>query len=164
MSEWFRSYGFADVGDGLVIGAYPLDARDVGVLSLLHVERVLNLVQDHEYPAGARDVVAEALAGAGIVERRMQTIDHDILPEPLIGAVVEVVDAWLDEGLHVYMHCRAGWERSAAIATAVIAHRHGLEVDAALAQLRASRPSVAPLPKQLLTIRRWVSQRTRAAG
>ena len=33
MSRWFRSYGFAAVLDDLLVGAYPLDSGDVGLLS-----------------------------------------------------------------------------------------------------------------------------------
>ena len=29
VSNWFRSYGFADVFNELLIGAYPLDVDDV---------------------------------------------------------------------------------------------------------------------------------------
>ena len=44
MSDWFRTYGFAEVYDGLLVGAYPLDADDVRMLSAMSVQRILNLV------------------------------------------------------------------------------------------------------------------------
>ena len=54
VSNWFRTYGFADVDHGLLIGAYPLDADDVGMLEWVGIDRVLNLVEDEEYgPASA---------------------------------------------------------------------------------------------------------------
>ena len=46
VSAWFRTYGFADVLDDLLIGAYPLDAEDVALLQRAGIERVLNLVED----------------------------------------------------------------------------------------------------------------------
>src|SRR5437763_15769468 len=60
MSTWFRTYGFADVHDDLLIGAYPLDADDVGMLDWLGVRGVVNLVEDTEYRAGEREAVSAA--------------------------------------------------------------------------------------------------------
>ena len=52
MSRWFRTYGFAEITDELLIGAYPLDEDDVEMLARLGVKRVLNLVEDEEYGSG----------------------------------------------------------------------------------------------------------------
>ena len=52
VSRWFRSYGFADVLDDLLVGAYPLDQDDVDALARLGVRRVLNLTEDAEYRPG----------------------------------------------------------------------------------------------------------------
>src|SRR5437763_519138 len=80
VSNWFRSYGFADVLDGLVVGAYPLDADDVAMLEWVGIERVLNLTEDAEYPEGEREAAAAALAQAGIEEQRVELIDFGGLP------------------------------------------------------------------------------------
>ena len=52
VSEWFQIYGFADVHDNLLVGAYPLDISDVRILERVGVRRVLNLVEDQEYAPG----------------------------------------------------------------------------------------------------------------
>src|ERR1039458_2062454 len=62
VSNWFRTYGFADVNDKLLIGAYPLDAGDVTTLENMGVRRILNLVQDSEYRAGERQREEEPLS------------------------------------------------------------------------------------------------------
>jgi protein-tyrosine phosphatase len=72
---------------------------------------------------------------------------------------VRQVNGWLDEGLFVYVHCRAGWQRSAAMVAAVIAVRQGLDVDEALARVQARKPSADPLPHQREDLRRWWQQR-----
>src|SRR6202020_3169610 len=54
MSDWFRTYGFAQVHDGLLIGAYPLDGDDIRMLGAMSVRQVLNLVEDAEYGPGRR--------------------------------------------------------------------------------------------------------------
>jgi hypothetical protein len=54
VSRWFRSYGFADVLDDLLVGAYPLDPDDVEMLARMRVRRVLNLTEDDSRRPGSR--------------------------------------------------------------------------------------------------------------
>jgi len=162
VSAWFRTYGFADVLDGLTIGAYPLDADDVSMLEWVGVERVLNLVEDEEYRPGEREAVEEALASAGIEEHRLNLTDYGGLPaEDLESAVLEV-NAWLDDGARTYLHCRAGWQRSAAVAAGVVALRGGIDIDQALAYVQSRKPSADPLPHQRDDLRRWWASRSPA--
>jgi protein-tyrosine phosphatase len=155
VSDWFRTYGFANVLDELSIGAYPLDADDVRTLSGLGIQRVLNLVEDQEYRPGERDAVRRALAATRIEERRLRLIDYGgIPPDQLEAGVVEVI-GWLEDGMRSYVHCRAGWQRSAAIAAGVVALREGMGIDEAIAYVRARKPSADPLPHQRDDLRRW---------
>ncbi len=155
VSNWFRSYGFADVLDDLLIGAYPLDAEDVKMLSWIGVNRILNLVEDEEYRPGDRQAVASALAAAGIEERRLSLTDYGGLPAEALEGAVQEVSAWLDDGRRVYLHCRAGWQRSAAVAAGVVAVRKGIDLDQALEHLQAHKPTADPLPHQREDLRRW---------
>jgi protein-tyrosine phosphatase len=155
VSRWFRSYGFADVFDDLIVGAYPLDQGDVDTLAHMGVERVLNLTEDEEYPPGDRDEVARALAGAGIAESRLPLTDYGGLPAAELEAAVRTVGTWLDEGERAYLHCRAGWQRSAAVAAGVVAIRAGMDIDDAVDYVRRRKPSADPLPHQRADLRRW---------
>jgi protein-tyrosine phosphatase len=159
MSKWFRTYGFADVLDDLIVGAYPLDASDVAMLSAMGVKRVLNLAEDQEYRRGERAAVAEALERAGIEEQRLSMLDFGGLPAAALEIAVRDVNRWLDEGDRTYVHCRAGWQRSAAVAAAVIAVRARLDIDEALAHVQARKPSADPLPHQREDLRRWWQER-----
>jgi protein-tyrosine phosphatase len=155
VSRWFRSYGFADVLDDLLVGAYPLDQDDVTMLTHMGVQRVLNLTEDAEYRPGDRDVVERALAAAGIEERRLSLTDYGGLPPTVLDAAVLEVNAWLDAGARTYLHCRAGWQRSAAVAAGVVAVRTGREIDAAVAYVQQRKPLADPLPQQREDLRRW---------
>jgi protein-tyrosine phosphatase len=159
MSKWFRTYGFADVLDDLIVGAYPLDASDVAMLSAMGVRRVLNLAEDQEYRRGERAVVADALGRAGIEEQRLSMPDFGGLPPPVLETAVRDVNQWLNEGARTYVHCRAGRQRSAAVAAAVIAVRTGIDIDEALAHVQARKPSADPLPHQREDLRRWWRER-----
>jgi protein-tyrosine phosphatase len=163
MSGWFRSYGFADVLDGLVIGAYPLDRDDVAMLEWIGIERVLNLTEDGEYPEG-REAIVAALAAAGIEEQRVELIDFGGLPREALERAVAAVMSSLEEGKRTYLHCRAGWQRAAAVAAGVVALREGTDVDKALAIVQERKPSADPLPHQREDLRRWWEERTAAAG
>jgi protein-tyrosine phosphatase len=155
VSRWFRSYGFADVFDDLFVGAYPLDQDDVDALARLGIARVLNLTEDDEYPPGDRPEVVRALAGAGIAESRLPLTDYGGLPAPDLETAVRAVSTWLDQGERTYIHCRAGWQRSAAVAAGVVAARTGMDIDEAVDAVRRRKPSADPLPHQREDLRRW---------
>jgi protein-tyrosine phosphatase len=155
MSGWFRSYGFADVLDGLVIGAYPLDRDDVAMLEWVGIDRILNLTEDAEYPPGDREAVIAALGEAGIEEQRVELVDFGGLPSEALEQAVAAVVSSLDEGKRTYLHCRAGWQRAAAVAAGAVALREGLDVDEAMALVQERKPTADPLPHQREDLRRW---------
>jgi protein-tyrosine phosphatase len=155
VSRWFLSYGFAEVLDGFVIGAFPLDSNDVGMLEMLGIERVLNLVEDEEYRDVDRQAVEEALDEAGIEEYRVPLTDYGGLPPDELDAAVQEVTSWLDEGVRTYVHCRAGWQRSAAVAAGVVALRDGIDIDEAVDFVQVRKPSADPLPHQREDLRAW---------
>jgi protein-tyrosine phosphatase len=155
VSRWFRSYGYADVLDGLLVGAYPLDGDDVTALARLGIQRVLNLADETEYRPGERDAVQRAMDAAGIDEYRLVLDDYGTLPPEAIETAVQALNTWLDEGTRIYLHCRAGWQRSAAIAAGVIAVRTGTDIDDALAYVQERKPNADPLPHQREDLRRW---------
>jgi protein-tyrosine phosphatase len=160
LSSWFRNYGFAEVADGLVVGAYPVDAADVAMLVGLGIDRVLNLVDDREYRPGERETVETEYLAAGIVEHRYSLVDFGNLPGGAVEAAVREVYRWLYEGHRVYLHCRAGWQRSAAVAAGVVAIRDGIDIDEALRRVQLRKPSADPLPHQRADLRRWWDTRS----
>lgn len=159
MSGWFEHFGFAEVGDGLVMGAYPQDADDVAALVAAGVTRVFNLVQDLEYDPGARDACVTALAGAGIQERRVELVDYGSLSPGQIEASAQVVLGWLGEGERVYVHCRAGWQRSATVVAAIVTLREDVTPRDALRILRERKPTANPLAHQRADLFRWWDER-----
>lgn len=159
MSTWFTRYGFADVHDHLVIGAYPLDDGDIAALSHMGVAEVLNLTEDVEYPPGARADVQAALAAAGISEHRVAFGDFGALPPEGLETAVALVEGWLRDGRLAYVHCRAGRQRSAAVAAGALAVVEGLGIDDALALVHRRKPTAEPLAHQVQDLRAWWAQR-----
>lgn len=159
MSIWFQTYGFASVYDHLIVGALPLDDADVRMLAALGVSRVLNLVEDDEYPRGARRKVERALADHDIVERRQSTGDYGTLAPELLEHSTAQLNGWLDQGEIVYVHCRAGWQRSVAVAAGAIALRDDIDPDQALLQVQNLKTNADPLPHQREDLRNWFETR-----
>ncbi len=155
MSNWFRTYGFGQILPELLIGAYPVDESDVGMLEWIGVRHVLNLVEDSEYRPGERLAVEKAFIAAGIDEERLELIDYGGLPLDQLDHAVLTVKHWLDTGTRTYLHCRAGWQRSAAVAAGVVALRNGMCIDEALDFVQNQKPSADPLPHQRDDLRRW---------
>jgi atypical dual specificity phosphatase len=169
VSRWFRTYGYAGVYDHLIVGAVPLDSNDVSRLATLRVTRVLNLVDDAEYKRGERRKVERALVAAVILEYRIPTEDYGNLSGDVLDEATAQVNTWLDEGEVVYLHCRAGWQRSAAVAAATIALREGIELDAALQRVQSLKANADPLPHQREDLQVWwesrrAATRPRASG
>jgi atypical dual specificity phosphatase len=159
VSSWFRTYGYASVYDRLIVGALPLDESDVRMLSALGVTRVLNLVEDAEYGRGERRKVEQTLARDQIEEVRLSTEDYGGLTPALLEQGTAQINRWLDDGAVVYLHCRAGWQRSAAIAAGAIALRDGIDLDTALARVQKLKSTADPLPHQREDLQRWFDNR-----
>ena len=159
MSSWFEHFGFAEVGDDLVMGAYPQDAEDVAAIAETGVTRIFNLVQDVEYEPGARDACVTALAESGIEERRVALVDFGSLTTEQIEGAAQAVLAWLEQGERVYVHCRAGWQRSATVVAAIVTLREGVEPWVALDILRERKPTANPLSHQREDLFRWWERR-----
>jgi protein-tyrosine phosphatase len=160
VSAWFRRFGFADVYDGFLVGAVPLDTEDVRTLEWIGVGRILNLVDDREYVDGSRPIVTMALNDAGIQERRLPIRDYGSLPGAALEEATTIVNRWLDDRETVYLHCRAGWQRSAAVAAGVVALREQVDIDSALRMVQSRRPTANPLPHQRDDLRQWWSSRS----
>jgi atypical dual specificity phosphatase len=164
VSEWFDTYGFGPIDATLLTGSQPGDAHDVEILRHAGVTAVVNLCADSEYPEGARAEVGAAYAAAGISEQRFETADYGHLLPGLLESASDALLELMDAGEVVYLHCRAGWQRSATVAAATLVRRYDLEPDAALGVIKTARPASEPLAHQLEDLWRWWRARaTRAA-
>jgi protein-tyrosine phosphatase len=164
MSRWFRQFGFAEVDEDLLVGAYPLDRDDVGMIAAARAEVVYNLCEDAEYDEGERRAVTLALGEAGLDERRAELVDYGSLPLPVLDRAVREVLGELEGGRRVYLHCRAGWQRSAAVAAGVLALRRGVGIEEALERLRERKPTSQPLAHQREDLLAWWRSRETSPG
>ena len=104
-------------------------------------------------------MVERALAKEGIDESRLSTEDFGALTPELLEQATAQVNSWLDDGEVVYLHCRAGWQRSAAVAAGAIALRDGIDLDTSLAQVQNLKSTADPLPHQREDLQHWFEAR-----
>ncbi|HVF77778.1 MAG TPA: dual specificity protein phosphatase, partial [Solirubrobacteraceae bacterium] len=107
------------------------------------------------------DACATALAQAGISEQRVEVVDYGNLLPDHIEMATRTVLTWLDEGERVYVHCRAGMQRSATVAAAIIALHEDVEPLEALQRVRERNPRANPLSHQRKDLLRWWEKRGR---
>ncbi len=151
-------FNFDEVGDGLFAGRNPLSARDVELMQGAGITHILDLREPKEW--ASPHFGSEALAE---IERR--GIERLSAPVLDMGAPtsdgLELACQFLEENLdnqnaRVYVHCRAGMERTAAVLIAYHAREFGVSYDEALAKLREGRPIFRPLPNQERAVRQWL--------
>ena len=90
----------------------------------------------------------------------MRLTDFGRLPPDLLERAVQEVVSWLDAGLLSYVHCRAGWQRSAAVAVGAVAVHDGLGIEEALSFVQQRKPSADPLPHQRDDLVSWWEARS----
>lgn len=141
-------------------GRNPLTCRDVEALSALGITHILDLREPREWaPPKFGAEAVEEIERCGL--QRLNLVVRD-MREPTVEAL-DIACQFFDDALktaenRIYVHCRAGMERTAAILIAYYARRHGVSYDDALSKLRASRPIFAPLPDQERAVRQWLKE------
>ena len=146
---------YSRLSDRLLAGAMPHSEAHVDALVAEGVEVVINLCELGEYWAGEREAVLAAYRAAGVRELHLPVKDGATIP----GSVIDAAVGGYDGGV-AYVHCRGGRERSAAVATAILAATHRLTIAEALVMAQRGRPVFSPLPWQVDALHAWKAERT----
>lgn len=144
---------YSRLNDRLLAGAMPHAAEHVDSLQNEGVVVVINLCEEREYWDGERETVLAAYRASGIAELHLPVKDGATVSHEVIDAAVEGMAAGV-----TYVHCRGGRERSATVATALLAASEQMPIDRALELARAGRPVFEPLPWQLAALRAWAAR------
>lgn len=145
------------IDHGLLAGRNPLTAIDAQWLIHRGVTHILDLRTSPEWaPPRFGQEALDVLNGR--VERHHIPVEDMDPPTPaqLDEAVAYLETTLADPRALVYVHCRAGNERTGAILVALHARRHHLTYDQALAEIQRRRRSTQPLPVQEAAVRRWL--------
>lgn len=127
---------YDEVAPGVYLGARPF-SRDVAPLRKLGVTGVVNTCEEYAGPIIEYEK-------HGIDQLRVPTIDFTEMKLDDIEKGVEFVQRHLDEGGHVYIHCKAGRARSATIAVCWLVAAQDITPEEAQAKVLLARPHANP--------------------
>ncbi len=145
----------------IAAGRNPLSVRDVAALRAAGITHVLDLREETEWapPRFGADAI-EAMAKMGITRLHLPIEDMGApQPQDFDRAVAWIEKALAQSNAKVYLHCRAGMERTAAMAIAFWIAREGISYDAAFRNLRGKRAIFQPLPTQERAVKDWMANR-----
>ncbi|MCC6174173.1 MAG: dual specificity protein phosphatase family protein [Chloroflexi bacterium] len=152
-------FEFGEVSPGVAAGRAPLFRRNIWALRAAGVTHVLDLREEREWSGPGRSGPS-ALAEIGrLGQPRLHLPVEDMgIPVPSdFDRALAFIETVRHLGGTVYVHCRAGIERTAAILMAWCARQHACSDQEALAALRERRPALSPLPAQVNAVRAWLA-------
>jgi protein-tyrosine phosphatase len=129
----------------IYLGALPLkNEGHLDDIVALGVTDVLSMVEDFELEDGwfNQPIKRADWEDNGIVVKHIQAIDFLPLKQEEIEEGVEYLNASLQEGRTVYVHCKAGRGRSASIVISYLMKYEGLSFDEAFAFVKEQRPHI----------------------
>lgn len=147
------------VSAGLCGGRNPLTGLDVADLIENGVRRIVDLREEHEWTGPGR-YGAEAVAAVDWCG--LQRI-HLPIRDGSAPASEDLDHTWkilhqdpVDTSGAVYVHCRAGQERTGAILVAHLARQKGLRYRESLGRLQKADCPIHLLPNQEWAVRQWL--------
>lgn len=152
------------VTERILAGRNPLTEIDVRSLAAQGVTHVLDLREPSEWnrPGIFGGEAVDAMAPFGITRRNVPIADFSA---PSAAALTEAAD-WIDQILdpvrgdraaRLFVHCRAGIERTGTILTAWRCRREGESFEVALAALRGEGWPANPLAHQRTAAQAWLA-------
>lgn len=152
-------FAWEPVTSRLLVGRNPLSALDVQELAAAGVTHVVDLREPSEWSGPNRlgEDAVRAIAEAGLERVQYSTPDRDAPPPERVGTVVDWIDRALERpGSRVYVHCRAGVERTGTVILAWYAWREDLDLEPARAELARRAPRLGPLRHQVDAVASWL--------
>ncbi len=152
------AFEFHWVAPNLFAGRNPLTERDVRELADLGITHYLDLREAYEYTAPHLGQEAlDAMQTQGIVRVHLPVVDGGKPDHTTFEQSVDFLQTTLETPSNrVYVSCRAGKERTAAILIAHYSVHHKVIYNEALAALRIGRPTLNPLPHQESATRNYL--------
>lgn len=138
-----RCQPWDEVVPGVLVGRQLREAEAIRAVREAGVSAVLDLTAEF----------SEAAPFLSINYRNLPLLDLSAPSPAQVRAAVTFIDEGTAAGGTVYVHCKAGYSRSAAVVGAwLLASGRAASVPAAIAMLRAARPSIVVRPEALVAL------------
>jgi protein-tyrosine phosphatase len=158
-----RSFTWDEIAPGVHAGRAPIFRRDVWRMRARGITHVLDLRETLEWDEPGRrggSAVAE-IDALGMSRLQVAIRDMGTPRSEDLDQAVTYMEAALHLGGQVYVHCRAGVQRTGAIAAAWFARQQHCSIDEAIVRLRERRPDFEPLIYQIRAAQAWLAARQR---
>lgn len=152
-----------EVAPNVYAGRAPLFRDEVQNLRTLGVTHILDLREEIEWTTPSqfgRSALAE-IERYGLARLSVPVGDAHPPTAADLDRGLDFIETALHLGGTVYVHCRAGRERTAAVVACWHARRRGCSAREALAELRSRRPLFNPLSTQLAAAENWLRRQVR---
>jgi ADP-ribosyl-[dinitrogen reductase] hydrolase len=158
-----RSFTWDEIAPGVHAGRAPLFRRDVWRLRAHGITHILDLRETLEWDGPGRrgDSAIAEIDTLGLARLQVAIRDMGTPRSADLDQAVAFMDAALHLGGAVYVHCRAGVQRTGAIAAAWFARQQRCSIEEAVERLRERRPDFEPMVFQVTAARRWLTQQKR---
>lgn len=148
------------ITDHIFLGSIPLVQQKEKILAL-GVTHVVTLLEEFELEKGLVHPMTKALwEGKGIAHKQINAKDFAGLPPEDLHEGVEHLQREMEkESAKIYVHCKAGRGRSAALVTAYLWKYGGFETIAeAYAFVKSQRPQINLNDRQMAAIQTYSEQ------
>jgi ADP-ribosyl-[dinitrogen reductase] hydrolase len=146
---------------GLIVGRNPLTEMDVEKLLGDGIRRVIDLREQHEW-ATEHHYGAEAVAvqqWSGLDRVHVPIPDGGAPSRETLDRIWSLLHKEIREGAgDVYIHCRAGIERTGSAIVAYTARSEGVSYEQALRIVQENGAPLSPLPHQAEAVKRWLGE------
>ena len=151
-------FNYNEVMPRLLARRNPLTGYDIELLANTGITHILDLREPKEWTSPKLGAEAlEHIERLGLQRLHLPICDQkEPTTEDLDAAHQFLEETLTHAGNRIYVHCRAGIERTAAVLVAYYARHNGVSYEKALTSLREGRPILGPLPDQEKAVRHWL--------
>lgn len=153
-------FEFDEIAERVHAGRAPLFRREVWALRAAGITHILDLREEREWAQrGHKGMSAiTEIDALGLTRLHVPVADVTAPLSHHMDDAVAFIEAALHVGGTVYLHCRAGMQRTASVAAAWYARDQGCTVMDAVRRLRERRPIFDPLYEQVQAAQRWLAE------
>jgi protein-tyrosine phosphatase len=129
----------------IYLGALPLKNKNhLEQICALDVKAVLSAVEDFELEPGWFNTPVQVgdWSGKGVDVKRIQAVDFCPLTLEQLKEGVAYIGAAVDQGIPLYVHCKAGIGRSAALVIAYLMDKTRKSFEEVYSQVKGCRPLI----------------------
>jgi ADP-ribosyl-[dinitrogen reductase] hydrolase len=153
------SFEIHKAAPGILCGRNPLTSGDVNRLRDAGVRHVLDLREDSEWDTPTRygrEAIA-AMKWNGIERTSIEIVDEEALSAEQLDRAWRLLSTVGDDPA-LYVHCRAGIERTGSVLGAFVARQEGIGLQEALDRLNDAGCKLKPLSHQVDAVRQWLGE------